>query len=57
MHGQLPVAVDHSHLRTMASESADPIDWSYPIRVNCTMQMRTEKMSSNRDAIPGPSEH
>ena len=28
--GELLVAVDHNHLRTMASETADPIDWSHP---------------------------
>ena len=26
-HGQLPVAVHHFQLRTMASETVDPIDW------------------------------
>ena len=26
-NGLLPVAVDHSHLRTVASEPEDPIDW------------------------------
>ena len=30
-HGQLPVAVDHSQLRVMASETVDPIDWPLPL--------------------------
>ena len=29
-NGELLVAVNHNQLRTMASETADPIDWSYP---------------------------
>ena len=29
-NGELLVAVDHSQLRTMASETVDPIDWSHP---------------------------
>ena len=29
-NGELLVAVDHNQLRTMASETADPIDWSHP---------------------------
>ena len=28
--GRLPVAVDHSQLRTMVSENVDPIDWPLP---------------------------
>ena len=27
---ELLVAVDHNQLRTMASETVDPIDWSHP---------------------------
>ena len=27
---ELPVAVDHNHIRTMASEITDRIDWSHP---------------------------
>ena len=27
---ELLVAVDHNQLRTMASETVDPIDWSTP---------------------------
>ena len=29
-NGELLVAVNHNQLRTMASETADPIDWSHP---------------------------
>ena len=29
-NGELIVAVDHKQLRTMASETVDPIDWSHP---------------------------
>ena len=29
-NGELLVAVDHNQLRTMASETVDPIDWSHP---------------------------
>ena len=29
-NGELLVAVNHNQLRTMASETVDPIDWSYP---------------------------
>ena len=29
-NGKLLVAVNHNQLRTMASETVDPIDWSYP---------------------------
>ena len=29
-NGELIVAVDHNQLRAMASETVDPIDWSYP---------------------------
>ena len=29
-NGQLLVAVNHNQLRTMASETVDPIDWSHP---------------------------
>ena len=29
-NGELLVAVNHSQLRTMASERVDPIDWSHP---------------------------
>ena len=29
-NGKLLVAVDHNQLRTMASETVDPIDWSHP---------------------------
>ena len=28
--GELLVAVNHNQLRTMASETVDPIDWSHP---------------------------
>ena len=28
-NGELQVAVDHNQLRTMASETVDPIDWSH----------------------------
>ena len=28
--GELRAAVDHNQLRTMAPETVDPIDWSYP---------------------------
>ena len=28
--GELIVAVNHNQLRTMASETVDPIDWSHP---------------------------
>ena len=28
--GKLLVAVDHNQLRSMASETVDPIDWSHP---------------------------
>ena len=28
--GELLVAVNHKQLRTMASETVDPIDWSHP---------------------------
>ena len=30
LNGKLLVAVDHNQLRTMASETEDPIDWSLP---------------------------
>ena len=29
-NGELPVTVDHSQLRTMASEMVNPIDWPLP---------------------------
>ena len=29
-YGEVLVAVDHNQLRTMASETVDPIDWSHP---------------------------
>ena len=29
-NGELLVAVNHNQIRTMASETADPIDWSHP---------------------------
>ena len=29
-NGELQVAVNHNQLRTMASETVDPIDWSHP---------------------------
>ena len=29
-NGELLVAVDHNQLRTMVSETVDPIDWSHP---------------------------
>ena len=29
-NNELPVAVDHRKLRTMASETVDPIDWMFP---------------------------
>ena len=29
-NGELLVAVNHNQLRTMASETVDPIDWSHP---------------------------
>ena len=29
-NGEFPVAVDHSHLWTMASETVDSIDWPLP---------------------------
>ena len=29
-NGELLVAVDHNQLRTMASETVDPIDWQHP---------------------------
>ena len=29
-NGELPVAVDRSQLRTLASEKVDPIDWQLP---------------------------
>ena len=29
-NGKLIVAVNHNQLRTMASETVDPIDWSHP---------------------------
>ena len=31
-NGELLVAVNHKQLRTMASETVDPIDWSHPPR-------------------------
>ena len=30
-NGELLVAVDHNQLRTLASETVDPIDWSPPL--------------------------
>ena len=30
-NGELLVAVDHNQLRTMVSETVDPIDWSHPL--------------------------
>ena len=29
-NGELLIAVNHNQLRTMASETVDPIDWSHP---------------------------
>ena len=29
-NGDLLIAIDHNQLRTMASETVDPIDWSHP---------------------------
>ena len=31
-NGKITVAVNHNKLRTMASETVDPIDWSHPPR-------------------------
>ena len=68
-NGQLPVAADHSQLRTMASETVNTINWSlpppitgqYPLSVQvvpptCTAQ-HTLQINSVSRMIPGPYEN
>ena len=66
LNEQILVAGDHSQLWTMASETADPIDWplpppftgQYPLSATCIAQMHAiNQECSERDSIPWPSEY
>ena len=58
-NGQLPVAVDHSQLQTMTSETRDPIFWPLPqpFTGSTHLSVKIKQECSKRDSIPGPSEH
>ena len=54
-NGELPIEVDHSQLRTMTSQTVDPIDWPLPLPYTeqyplsstyCTVEMQ----ATNRKA-------
>ena len=60
---QLLVAVDRSHLWTMASETVDPdvtphhLQCSTPPSATSPVQMHVTQECSRRDSIPWPSEY
>ena len=38
-HGELPVVVDHSQLRTISPKTVDPIDWPLPTTIRRAVRL------------------
>ena len=51
---QLLVAVDHSQLHIMASDTVDPVEFLLPLSLTCTAQMRTTNQCLGWESTEAP---